>query len=248
MKALLAAMRFLTVVPIPGTWGTAEADLGRSVPWFPVVGLMLGGVAAVAAWMLARAAPPMVAAVLVVLLLAGFSGCLHLDGLSDTADGLLSSRPRGQMLQIMHDSHAGAMGIIALVFALLAKFAALASLPAAMLAPVVLLMPLAGRSAMVVHMALLPYARESGLGSVFYRKSAGPAAVGAWGLLAATAWLVLGLPGLAIGAACLLVSVALAVYFRHKIGGATGDTFGAVCEIVETVPPLTLAVWSFHTR
>jgi adenosylcobinamide-GDP ribazoletransferase len=152
------------------------------------------------------------------------------------------------MLQIMHDSHAGAMGIIALVFALLTKFAALTSLPAALLAPAVLLMPLAGRCVMVVHIALLPYARESGLGSVFFGKSAGPAAFGALGLLAATAWLVLALPGLALWAACLLVAVALAAYFRHKIGGATGDTLGAVCEIVETIPPLGLAVWSFHAR
>ena len=183
-----------------------------------------------------------------VLLLAGFSGCLHLDGLSDTADGLLSSRPRGQMLEIMHDSHAGAMGIMALVFALLAKFAALASLPAALLAPAVLLMPLAGRCAIVVHMALLPYARPSGLGAVFYRRPGVPsarprwAAVWAAGVLAAVGVGILGWRGLVVWAVCLAAIAVFSAYTYRKIGGATGDTFGAVCEIMEAVPAIILAI------
>ena len=105
-------------------------------------------------------------------------------------------------------------------------------------------MPLAGRSAMCVHMALLPYARPDGLGAIFCRerhvgrRAVGGGPAGGRGLGRAGAC-----RGLVVWAACLAVTLLLAVYVYRKIGGATGDTFGAVCEIVEIVPALTLALW-----
>ncbi len=246
MKPLLAAIRFLTILPIPGDWGTSEADLARSVPFFSVVGLALGGLAAVAAWGLSLVTPPLLAAAAIVLLLMAFSGCLHLDGLSDTADGFLSSRPRERILEIMKDSHAGAMGVTAIVGVLLAKFAALASIPPARLWPVVLLMPLAGRAAIVVHLAVLPYARPTGLLSVFYQHRAWPAAIFSALLLAAAAWFVLNVKGLSIWVLWLVVTLALAAYVRRKIGGTTGDTLGAVCEIMEVLPAVAIAVWPLN--
>ena len=246
MNPLLAAIRFLTIVPIPGHRGTAEADLARSVPYFPVVGLALGGLAAVVAWGLSLATPPLVAAAAVVLLLMVFSGCLHLDGLSDTADGFLSSRSRERTLEIMKDSHVGAMGVIAIVGVLLLKFAALASIPPARLWPAVLLMPLAGRAAIVVHLAVLPYARPDGLGSVFYQRRAGPAAVSSALLLAVVMLSVLGVRGLSLWAVWFGVTLGLAGYVRRKIGGTTGDTPGAVCEIIEVRPAVAIAVWPLN--
>ena len=245
MKTFMAALRFLTVIPLPGAWGTAEEDLARSVPWFPVVGLLLGGFVALAAWGLGKlAVPPMVEALALVVLLLGVSGCLHLDGLSDTADGMLSARPRQEILEIMKDSHAGPMGVVAVVVVLLAKFACLASLPGALRWPAVLLMPLAGRAAIVVHLALLRNVRPRGLASVFAGRGHVAAAVGGLALLAAAAAVLFGLPGLVIWGACLAVALSAAGYVYRKIGGATGDTLGAVCEIVETVPALVLAVGS----
>ena len=244
MKRLVAALRFLTIVPFPGAWGMAEADLAGSVPWFPLVGLLLGGIAAAVAGGASLVLPPLIAAVLILVTLLVFSGGLHLDGLSDTADGCLSSRSRERMLEIMKDSRTGAMGVMAIVCVLLAKFAGLASLaapPAKALWPAVLLMPLAGRCAMVVHMALLPNIRAGGLGALFCQSRPRLAAVWAVGVLAAGAWCVLGRRGLAVVAMCLAVTLGLAFYVQRKLGGTTGDTFGAVCEIVETVPALTLA-------
>jgi len=242
MKPLLAAMRFLTIVPIPGMWGTAEDDLARSVPWFPVVGLLLGALAAALAGSASRFAPPMLVAALLVVVLLSFSGCLHLDGLADTADGFLSSRPREQTLEIMRDSRTGAMGVAAIVCLLLVKFASLASLPAEMLWPTALLMPVAGRSAIVAHMALLPYARPSGLGTVFYRRRPRWSAIWATAILAAIAWCLLEWRGVIVWAACMAAALAVSAYVYRKIGGATGDTFGAVCEIVEVVPAVVLAL------
>jgi adenosylcobinamide-GDP ribazoletransferase len=242
MKPLLAAWRFLTVVPVPGDWGTAEDDLARSVPWFPVIGLLLGAVAAGLAYALAFVAPPLVVAAAMVVVLLSFSGGLHLDGLADTADGFFSSRSRERILEIMKDSHIGAMGVIAMVCVLLVKFAALASLPATRLWPAALLMPLAGRSALVMHVALLPCARPSGLGAIFYRRQPRWAALWAMGLLAAVAWSILGACGLGIWAACVAMVLVLSAYVRRKIGGATGDTLGAICEVVEIVPALVLTL------
>jgi adenosylcobinamide-GDP ribazoletransferase len=244
MRRLLAAIRFLTILPVPGSLGRAEADLAPSVAMFPVVGLLLGALAGAAAWVLASAsAPPALAAALLVVGLVAASGGLHMDGLSDSADGMLSSRPRERMLEIMKDSHVGAMGVIAIVGVMLVKFAALASVMPGRLWAVAALTPLAGRCAIVMHMAMLPYVRAEGLGKVFCRERATGPAVWAVAVLAGAALALFGLQGLVIAAACVGVSAVIAVYFRRKIGGATGDTFGAVCELVELVPAITVAIW-----
>ena len=249
MKRFLAAVRFLTILPVPGRFGSAEADLARSVPFFPIVGLLIGGLAAALALGLSEALPQLPAAVLVVVALAVSSGGLHLDGLSDTADGFFSSREPQRILEIMRDSHAGPMGVVAIVCVLLLKAAALASVPPADLWRAAFLMPVAGRCAVVVMMAVLPYVRpEGGLGSVFYRSRT--PAVWLWALLVlcAAGYLVGGPPGLAAGAISLAAALLFAEYARRKIGGATGDTLGAVCEIAEVVPALTMAAWPVWMR
>ncbi len=249
MRSFLAAIRFLTVLPVAGTLGTREEDLRGSVPFFPLVGLLLGAAAGLLAWaMAAVTVPPMLAAAVLIVILLAFSGGLHMDGLSDSADGMLSSRPRERILEIMKDSHIGAMGVIAIVCVLLVKFSALASLPASNLWAAAALMPLAGRCAIVTQMALLPYAREQGLGKVFCHGRAILPAIWALAVLTVAAWALFAWQGLVIAAICAGVSAVLAAYFYRKIGGATGDTFGAVCELVELVPTVVLAAWPLHPR
>jgi len=244
MKRFVAALRFLTILPIPGTWGSGGAELAGSVPFFPLVGLVAGGLAALLAWGLARmAVPPLIASAVIIVALLSISGALHMDGLSDTADGFLSSRSKERILEIMKDSHVGAMGVVAVVCVMLLKFAALASLPPAKVWRVVLLMPLAGRCMMVLQMVLLPYARPGGLGTVFYRSTHRMAAAWAVAVLAGAGWLALGGKGLIAAATCVAVTLLFCRYCWRKIGGATGDTFGAACELVELVPALVLACW-----
>jgi adenosylcobinamide-GDP ribazoletransferase len=247
MRRFLAALRFLTVVPFPGTWGTDENSLAGSVVFFPAVGLLIGlGAAGIAACAV-RCLPVGPAAAVVIVALLAVSGGLHMDGLSDTADGLLSARPRARALEIMRDSHVGAMGVIAIVCVLMLKFAALASLPAAGLWRAALLMPVAGRAALVVTMALLPYARpEGGLAASFYRKRSMLTALAAEVVLFATAWLVLDFAGVIAAFASLAAVLIFAVYTYRRIGGATGDTLGAACEIAELVPAMAMAAWYFH--
>ena len=244
MRRFLAAVRFLTVLPLPGGEGAAGADLAGSVPYFPVVGILLGAVAGASAWIAARAAvPPLLAGAAIVVLLVAFSGGMHMDGLSDTADGFLGARPREKVLEIMKDSRAGPMGVTAVACVLLVKFASVAALPQTRFPQAVFLMPLAGRCALVVHMALLPYVRKNGVGTIFEGNSTPLQGVRAATIAGLAGWLALGLPGLAAAGLCLAGSVAFAWWCHRRIGGATGDTCGAACEIVEAVPAAVLAVW-----
>ncbi len=243
MNSLLAAFRFLTVFPVPGRRGTGPADLAGSVPYFPLVGLLLGGLGAGLAVGLSYAAPPLLAAALLVVAFVAFSGGLHTDGLSDTADGFLGSRVRERTLEIMKDSHVGAMGVLGIACVVLVKWAALASVPGRDLWRVALLIPLAGRAVMVLHLATLPYARPAGLGAIFYGRRHRADAAWAVLVLLLIGGLVLGVRGVAVGIASVAVALGMAVVCSRRIGGVTGDTLGALCEITETVPAVVLAAW-----
>ena len=167
MKPFIAALQFLTVCPLVSRVPCTERDIGRSTAWFPLVGLLIG--AAVVALDRASLAffPVPLASVIDVIALIAASGGLHADGLADAADGFLSSRPRERMLEIMRDSHTGAMGVIALISVFSLKVAALSAVPVALRPGVLLLMPFAGRCSMAVQLGMLNYARTGGLCSVF---------------------------------------------------------------------------------
>ncbi len=241
LASFLAALRFLTIVPL--TWH-CEQD-GRffvaSLPWFPVIGLLIGLAAALLISCLMPFFPPPVLAMAAIVLIAGVSGCLHLDGLADSGDGLLSSRPRERILEIMRDSHTGAMGVIAIVVVLLGKYAALSSLGASTLIATLIVMPVAGRCAIVLTMACLPYAREGvGLGRLFYSPSSRWAALWAFALLAGvlscSGWRMFCVVLVAVLTTVLLFSL----WCRARIGGATGDTLGAVCELTEMMVAIAM--------
>jgi adenosylcobinamide-GDP ribazoletransferase len=208
------------------------------------VGLLIGAVAAGWAWGLGRILPAWPASVLTVIALIGVSRGLHMDGLSDTADGFLSSRPRERILEIMRDSHVGAMGVTAIVCAVCLKVAALAELSGEVRWRAALLMPVAGRCALVVSVAALPYARGTeGLGALFYRGRSRTDAAWAVLFLGLVGGAAAGAAGLAASALSVAFTLLFAVYTYRKIGGATGDTLGAACELAEIVPALALCAW-----
>lgn len=234
MNRLAAAIRFLTIIPVPGKLGTSTADLAGSLYCFPLVGLLIGGVTGGVFYLAGPYIPLSLAVVIAVTLLLAFSGGLHLDGVADCADGFFSSRPRQRMLEIMRDSHIGAMGVVALVLVLAFKGAALASVVQAKLWQPLVLMPVAGRSVMLVMMVVLPYARkEGGLASVFYNRASALLAWWAILFLFVTGWVVAGFLGLLAALGSLLVFFFFCWFCHWKIGGATGDTLGAACEITE---------------
>lgn len=240
------AMRFLTLVPI--SW-RAEDDpqhFADSLTFFPAVGCLIGAGGSLLAVILLAFFPQPVAVVLSLAYLAFISGCLHLDGLSDSADGLLSSRPREESLLIMKDSRAGAMGVVTVVGLFLAKYAALSAMPPEVFCLAVLFMPFAGRCAILLSMARLRYARkEGGLGALFYSNDSKNAAFLA--LLALTAFLAVLTPGrvIPVVAGLLAVNVLFNRWCRARLGGATGDTLGAVCELSEAVVAIVFSATLF---
>ncbi|HSH13553.1 MAG TPA: adenosylcobinamide-GDP ribazoletransferase [Desulfurivibrionaceae bacterium] len=242
MNSFLAALRFLTILPIPGQRGHAPADLRRSLWSFPLVGLLLGGLTAALFWLVGPFLPKPILAVLAVATLLAWSGGLHLDGIADCADGFFSSRPRERMLEIMRDSRIGAMGVIGLVLVLALKMAALYSLPASQFWQVLLLMPLAGRVGILLMLAVLPYARpEGGLATVFFSGSRRLALLPGLVLLALVAWLLAKSLGLFSVLDTLILLLPFCLFCYAKIGGATGDTLGAACEIAETLTAVCFA-------
>ena len=244
LASFLAALRFLTIVPLSWRCEQDGRFFAASLAWFPLIGLLIGLAGAAIIACLMPFFPPPVLAMAAIVLLAAISGCLHLDGLADSGDGLLSSRPRERILEIMRDSHIGAMGVIAIVVVLLGKYAALsslASLGSPTLIATLIVMPLAGRCAIVLTMACLPYAREGeGLGRLFYSPSSRWAAL--WslallaGVLACSGWRM----SCVVLVAVLITVLLFSLWCRARIGGATGDTLGAVCELTEMMVAIAM--------
>jgi len=237
---LFAGLAFLTVLPIPHRWCGESRDLERSIVWFPPIGLLIGALIALVDAGANALLPALPAGVLTVIAMVAISGALHLDGLADTADGFLSSRPRERILEIMRDSRVGPMGVLAIVGTLLLKVAAVASLAPAARFGTVLLMPLAGRMAPVVLMSTLQYVRATGLGTAFQRKHTVFPPLFAVAVLGGAGFLAAGAVGLVAAGAALGVTAIFALWCRAKIGGYTGDTLGAACELAEVVPALVV--------
>jgi adenosylcobinamide-GDP ribazoletransferase len=241
MKRFFAALQFLTILPLPGVH-PGERVLGGSLPFFPLVGLLIGAAIALADWCLGRLFPIGVTSVCTVILLIAVSGGLHIDGLADTADGFFSARPREAILAIMKDSRTGPMGVAAVVCVVALKIALIASVAGPWRWWVLLLTPLAGRCALIVHLALLPYVRpEGGLAGIFHRNRSPVHALWALAALLAVGFLAGGLPGLIAGAATFLAALLLVAYIYRRIGGLTGDTLGASCELTELCPAFAAA-------
>jgi len=236
MRGLLVAIGFLTRIPVPhAVFGDADAR-ARSLPWYPLVGVLIGALLYLLAWAI-HGWPPLLSAAVILAAWVALTGALHLDGLADSADAWVGGiGDRARTLAIMKDPNCGPMGVVALVLALLLKFAALASAPAW---PGLLLAPLLARAALVAAFLFVPYVRAGGLGEglagssrtinlvVLMLVAAGSACAGRRGI------------------ASLLVAIALFALWRRaclrRLGGMTGDTCGALAELTEAAVLLAAA-------
>jgi adenosylcobinamide-GDP ribazoletransferase len=251
MRAFLAALGFLTTLPVPSPSRLDDADWGRATAWYPAVGLLLGAILAGLDWVLRWLLPDGVAATLLLVAWVVLTGALHLDGFVDCCDGLLAAVPLERRLEILRDVHAGAFGIVGVVLLLLTKYATLVALPDAIRLPALLLIPTLGRCSMTGAVLLYPYARSGpGLG----RKAKTDAGRGQLLVATGTALLVMAmawLGGLSWAALVLTVTVVfsaflMAQWIQSRIGGLTGDTYGALCEMVEVVGLLVLIAVAYR--
>jgi adenosylcobinamide-GDP ribazoletransferase len=245
MSEVLLALRFLTRFPLP-RGAAVEGDLGRSAAWFPLAGAVMGGVLAGAAFAAFPHVPPAVAAILAVAALAWMTGGLHLDGVADVFDGLGGGRgDRERILRIMRDSRIGAHGAAALVLVLGLKAAALAEVLARGEVWPLFVAPVVSRFAVVPLVVLFPYAREEGLGTAF-RRNAGRREIAIAACLAAAALAPFAPASLAPAAVALAAAAALALAVQARLGGLTGDVYGAAIEIAEAALLAAASVsWPF---
>lgn len=225
------ALRYLTILPVPR--GRGSGDPGRAAAWFPVVGILLGGLLAIGSAVAERLVPPAVAAVLLVALWAVLTGGLHLDGLADACDGLGGTWTREDALRVMRDPHSGPYAVSGIVLVLGAKAAALASLSGGARWRALLVAPVLGRAATLLLVRLCPPAREGGAGHGL-AAGLGPAGLAAGlGVAAGVSVAALGPWGLLPTALVALWTWGVAAYLRRRLGGFTGDCLGALVETTE---------------
>ncbi|NJR39479.1 MAG: adenosylcobinamide-GDP ribazoletransferase [Leptolyngbyaceae cyanobacterium CSU_1_4] len=247
LTSIMAAIAFYTCLPVPA-W---TLDFRQVARWVPLIGL---GIGALLGWLdyglQLIGMPILTRSAVVVVAWVGITGGLHLDGAMDTADGLAVTDPQ-RRLEVMVDSHTGAFGAIAAIALLLLKTAALAELPDGRW----FLLPLVagwGRWAQQVAIVRYPYLKPTGKGA--FHKAAMPSG---WGVVPSlllllllslfpafevlsTGWLGIGL--LSGGAIALIVPA----WFNRKLGGHTGDTYGAVVEWTEAILLMSLTVFQSH--
>lgn len=228
----MEAIEFLTILRLRPRGAVSRPAAFAAATWFyPSVGLLLGAILALVDWLLRHDLEPGVTAALLVALLAALTGALHLDGLADAFDGLAGGRDRESRLRIMKDIHTGTFGTVALVLVLLTDTLALASMPAGGLRTKILLVaPAAARAAMLAGVALLPYAREDGSGSLVRGASRAPALAGACAVTG-LAIALLGPGGLLVLAVMAAAAGVFVAWAYGSTRGLTGDCYGAVCEI-----------------
>lgn len=247
MGYLILAVRFLTIVPMPGREATGAGALGRAAWWFPAVGVALGACLVVADHLLAFVFPPLLGSILVIGLWKVLTGGIHLDGLADVLDGL-AGRDAERRLAIMRDSRIGVFGAAGIVLCFLISTGALDALPTGRHPAMLLLAPAAGRLAPLLIGPLFPAASPGqGAGAAFLEglsRWAAPVSVAGLWILAAA---LLG-PWGGLLLSLALASVLLwAVFVASRLGGLTGDALGSSVEIGE-LATLVAAAALVHLR
>ena len=241
MRNFLQAINLLTRIPVHVRWDT-NRPLGQTLAWAPAVGLLIGGLLLAAAWALAAVIPagsaPLLVPALLLALWVLLTGGLHLDGWCDSCDGLFVTADREKRLEIMKDPRAGSFGVIGTVLLLLVKFAALQGvMRAGMQAPVgwlpLLAAPVAARGLMIATVAWLPLARPGGMGAKF-REGLGTPQLLIAGVFMAVVLAACGRAGMVCGLAALAAAAVWATLAMRRLGGLTGDIYGAITELAET--------------
>jgi len=243
----LAAVQFLTRIPVPNLPYNPDS-LSRSVKFFPVVGLGIGSAAALLHQLLTPHFPRLVTALLVIAFLISLTGCLHEDGLADTADGFGGGSSREQILVILKDSRIGSYGGAALTLSLLVRVLLLASLPLTQVPQYLIAAHVLCRWTTLPLSYYLAPARtqqaQAGVGQgarIARLTTRGTLITGSIFTLAICIWILLTHAAAAIGIT-IVVTLLSGLYFQRRIGGVTGDCFGASNQLAEIAVYLT-GVW-----
>jgi adenosylcobinamide-GDP ribazoletransferase len=223
------ALQFLTRLPLPAVV-VNEYRLGKSTMWFPFAGMIIGLGLTVVFVCGHHLFPAAVLAVLLLFTEVMFTGGMHLDGYTDTIDGLFSGRSLEGILEIMRDSRVGAFGAIGLILLLLLKYALYLSLPDKMLPEALFFMPVVSRWSMVLAIICFSYRRQAGLGKAFQEHAGKIELLGASVFTIICSYLSLSWFGLMSFVCVVGYTLLFCFWMTRKLGGMTGDTYGALAE------------------
>jgi adenosylcobinamide-GDP ribazoletransferase len=243
VKDFLQALSFLTILPAGASISPEGKDLARSMAFFPCVGLLIGLLLTLAYYLFSFLLPRPIVLWLTIGLLALLTRGLHLDGFADTVDGLASGGTKEKILEVMRDSRIGAFGVIGLILLIGAKYLALDQIPNASIYYSLILMAVTGRNSMVLVCYRSPYARSGeGLAKPFTEnlgsREIAISSVSAFGI----ALLFMGIKGILVFLGVCIFSLAYRFFFIKKLGGVTGDIFGAANEVAELLCLILLII------
>jgi len=240
MKSFLIALQFLTSIPFR-LKNIKQKELPGSVTYYPLVGLLIGVLLVLAFFGLDKIFSSLIASLLVVGVYILLTGALHLDGFSDTVDGLYGGRTKEDVLRIMEDSAVGAKGAVWTALIIVLKIIIIGTLPANKLFSALLLFPVLGRYSMTILMKYSAYAKEYGLGKAYCKNitAAQFVIINAFTLLVS---ILFGFSGLAAFGGAVLTALVIKRYFDKKLGGVTGDIFGFTVEAAEIAALLMFAI------
>ena len=234
MRRLILILQFLTRIPLPTIeWRSDNNEFRDGIVYFPLVGFIVGLFIMLFYFLGNLLGGKLLASVAAVTSEAFITGGLHIDGLADTFDGLYSNRSKDRILEIMKDSRIGTNGVLAILLTILLKLSLIYQLPESETFKILLLMPVFSRLGMVFASRYSKYARENGLGNVFIGQVNNKHVAGAV--------LISGLISLIHISSLLFIPIVFGfclLYIKNikeKIGGMTGDTLGALCELSELV-------------
>ena len=243
---LKISVLFSTRLPFARSFAVTGADIARASWALPLAGALIGLLGAIAYWLAhAVGLPPLPAGALALATTLVATGCLHEDGLADTADGFGGGTTRERKLEIMRDSRIGAFGAVGLILFLMLEIVALAELVPPARGSALFAAPVMSRATPAVLAALFRAARPDGHGAAF-QAGVRPAAI-AIGLVIAVAASIFALGGLGVaaGAVGLVAAVGLAFFLAGRLDGVTGDVLGAAVEISELAVLLTVSAWTY---
>lgn len=231
-----SAILFITI--LPAGKNVDYSPMGM-IKFFPIVGLILGGVLVGFDQIISHFWPPVVVSVLDVFLLILLTGAFHLDGLGDTADGMFSHRPKARVMEIMKDSRTGMMGLVAVISILALKVGGIFALKTSMdpyfIFLILFIVPAYSRSAMIFGIRFLKYGRkDTGTGlDLFETKLSLKDFI--FFLIPVVISLSLGYRGLVLNFVFIVTLVSVLWFYKKKLNCITGDMLGALNEIMEAV-------------
>jgi adenosylcobinamide-GDP ribazoletransferase len=232
------AIRFLTIIPMPGIKISDASDLGRSLSFFPLIGLTLGAILWLIYYLLSFVFPAQLILVLVIIAQVILTGAHHVDGLMDTFDGLFGGKTVKKRLAIMADTKVGTFGITAAILLFILKYAALISNP--LIIQTLLLMPVFSRWMMVSAVFTVKTARDTGMGYAFKQGANWQRFIAATMITLIISIVIFDWRAIVIMTALWIIVSLMLVFFKSRFGGLTGDNYGAVNEISEVLVVLLM--------